>query len=258
MSSTVPQEMQDILRIGRTEPAPASQLLTNRQLRVELTHARWHGQSVTLLGLRDTTVRLLSVVSRAQDFPTHRTAYDWYPTAGRRCQASELDLAALEHLYRLALNGVVTDEYRFGMVEGERKVSGPSLTHAQLLARIAEARECVAAALTSAGAAPPKRWRTVALEPASSAQDKAIVSARLMSLGSPLAGATILFSRAPHLECSATTSSTGLATCKLEDTHGHDGHDDVPGIPTIASYPGDVKPDLIVLPTTSVERREGR
>jgi len=158
-------------------------------------------------------------------------------------------------MYRFAINDVVTDAYRFGAIASGVQDSDPKLTHSQLLARIAKTRECVVDALTTAGAASPKRWQIVSLEAAESAKDRAVVSARLLSPRGPLVSARILFTRAPHLECSSTTDSTGLATCQLEDTHGHDDDDEVQGAPTLASYPGEERPDLVILPTTSVDRR---
>jgi hypothetical protein len=250
--------MQGLLRIGKSQPAPPSQLLTNAHLRVELTNADWRGHKLAMLVLRDpsTTARLLAVVAKAQGSAASPTAYYWYPKASSRCEASEVDLVALEHMYRFAINDVVTDAFRFGAVARGREDSGPKLTHSQLLARIAKTRECVADALTTAGATPPKRWRNVSLEPAEFSRNSAVVSARLLSPRGPLVSATILFTRAPHLECSSTTDSTGLATCQLEDTHGHDDDDEVPGAPTVASYPGEVQSDLVLLPTTSVDRRK--
>jgi len=254
----VPQELQAVLRLGKIQRAPASPLLTDGKLPVDLIDANWRGNHLTLFVQRqsDATDKLLGVVSRSLDSGAIGTAYDWHPVAGSSCQASAVDLAALEHMFRVAINDVVTDPYRFGVVDGRPDDLSFSLTHAQLLERIAKARECVADALTSTGARPPKRWRTVLLEPAEPAKDGTIVSARLRSAGGPMVSATILFTRAPHLECSATTDSNGIAGCKLEDTHGHDDHgDEVSGAPTLASFPGDAKPDFIALPTTIVLRR---
>jgi hypothetical protein len=78
------------------------------------------------------------------------------------------------------------------------------------------------------------------------------VAARLSDVHGPVAGATILFTRESHLECSGTTDSRGVAACVLEDTHGHDDHGEHDDANTIAAYPGDVGPEVIALPTTPV------
>jgi hypothetical protein len=262
-ASAVPQELDSILRTGRTQPAPASALLSEPRLRVELTNADWRGHQLTLLVLRapSAPAALLAMVSRAQGSQTSGASYHWYPTAERSCQASPVDLAALEHLYRFAMNDTLTDEYRFVAIEkNSRSASDPALSHAQLLARIAKERECIADALTSSGTAPPKRWRTVSLDVTEPAGDRNLASARLRDGHGALANATVLFTRAPHLECSGLTDQNGLASCRLEDTHPHSGgddhgdDDDVPGAPTVASYPGEVQADVVVLPTSAVGR----
>jgi hypothetical protein len=261
-ASAVPQELESIVRTGRTQPAPGSALLTQPQLRVELTSADWRGHSLNLLVLRapSAPARLLAMVSRQKASQTSGAFYHWYPTADRPCQASPVDLATLEHVFRFAINDTLTDGFRFVPIEkNSRSAPDPELSHAQLLARIAKERECVADALAAGGAAPPKRWRTVSLEATGPPNDKTLASARLRDGRAPLVNATILFTRAPHLECSGTTDHTGLATCRLEDTHPHGGDDDheddddVPGAPTLATYPGEVAAGVVLLPTSSVD-----
>lgn len=62
----------------------------------------------------------------------------------------------------------------------------------------------------------------------------------------------IYFNRAPHSICAARTRADGLAICRLEDQHGDEGehHDDA--VPVIATYPGSVRADGVLLPTTYV------
>ncbi len=166
-ASAVPQELESILRTGRTQPAPASALLTQAQLRVELTSADWRGHSLNLLVLRapSAPARLLAMVSRQNESQPGGAFYHWYPTEDRRCQASPVDLATLEHVFRSAISDKLTDGFRFVPIEkNSRSAPDPELSHAQLLARIAKERECVADALAAGGDAPAKRWRTVSLE----------------------------------------------------------------------------------------------
>jgi hypothetical protein len=258
---TVTREWHDILKSGESRPAPASPLLTDPKLKFDLVSAAWRGKDLTVLVQRRSasTDSLLGFVSRARKSDDPHAAYHWHPVAARRCQASAVDLAALEHMFRVAINDVVTERYRFAIGDGRQDESDSHLTHAQLLLRIAEERECVAGALTNIESRPLKRWRSVLLEPADTGGHGAVVSARLRSADGPVLSATILFTRAPHLECSASTDSKGVASCRLEDMHGHDDHgDESPGAPTLASCPGEVKSDLIMLPTTLVLPRRLR
>lgn len=254
----VQQDLDGILRVAKAQPAPASALLTDRQVLVDLASANWRGHRLALLVLRDTaaTPRLVAVVSRRHGSPARDASYHWFPATAGNAQPQAIDLAALEHLYRLAENDAPTDTYRFAAAASSGRApgrnSGPALTHAQLLARIAEARERVAGALRLAGTAAPKPWRTVSIELVPQGADRKHVAARLNAAHGPMVGATILFTRAPHLECSATTDRTGLAACRLEDTHGHEDDHEGADAKTIAAFPGDVQSEMVLLPTTSV------
>jgi hypothetical protein len=79
------------------------------------------------------------------------------------------------------------------------------------------------------------------------------VGVRISSDHGPMEGATIFFNRAPHSSCMAQSRETGLATCHLVDQHGddesHSGHDKVP---VLATFPGNVRAERVLLPTTLV------
>jgi hypothetical protein len=252
------QDLPSILRHAKSQPAPASTLLTDGNVQVDLASADWRGNQLAMLVLRDPSAapRILAVVARTQHPPGSDVEYHWFPTTAKGCQPRTLDLAALEHLYRFAVNDAATHSYRFAAIENSAaargRKPGTRLTHAQLLTRIAQARECVAGALRTSGTAAPKPWRMVSIESMRATKDPKHVAARVSDMHGPVAGATILFTREPHLECSGTTDRSGVAACVLEDTHGHDDHGEHEEAKTIAAYPGNVGPQVIMLPTTSV------
>lgn len=71
---------------------------------------------------------------------------------------------------------------------------------------------------------------------------------------------SVTVARGAHLACTAPIEASGLATCKLFDTHGsHDGdaHDHNDG-PTIATYSGHLGEEQILLPTTKLVGAPGR
>lgn len=252
------------LRATDAKLAPSSPLITNSKLRVKLANVEWAGHILTMVVADDTSVgsRLLALVSRREGVSSSDASYHWFPVSDNSSTPHPLDLAALEHLYRFAVNHVATDKFRFRVVKDGRAdgrlQSGEEKTHAQLLAQLASARQCVTDALGATGAEPAKPWRAVSIRSIPTAADKMVVAARVSDVSGQVVGAMISFSRAPHFDCSAKSDSTGLATCRLEDTHGHGedvhGHADHghASANTIATYPGDIRPEVIMLPTTSV------
>jgi hypothetical protein len=252
------------LRVSNAKPAPSSPLITDVRLRVKLANVEWAEHRLTLLIAEDTLVgpRLLALVSRRQGVSSADASYHWFPVSDNSARPHPLDLAALEHLYRFAVSHVATDKFRFpvtrnGRADG-RLESAKEISHALLLAQLATARQCVAVALAATGADPAKPWRTISIDSIPMATDKMVVAARVSDVSGPVAGAMISFSKAPHFDCSAKSDNTGLATCRLEDTHGHvedaHGHEEHghASARTVATYPGDIRTDFIMLPTTSV------
>ena len=139
-------------------------------------------------------------------------------------------VAAIEHLYSMAL---LLDPIA---VEKE----GRSLP--DLLGELAKARN-------SAGAGVP--WRVVSLGPAPSGGGDD-VAARVVDADGPLEGAAVYFHRAPHSGCSAKSDASGVAACRLIDTHGDDDDHDAHAVSVVATYPGDVRSDRVLAPTTRV------
>lgn len=244
------------LRASRATAAQPSALTTDARIRLKTSSADWMGHHLTMIvrahPLED--LRLLALIVSRRGLDSGESSFHWFPGSTTRSEAD--DLAALEHLYAVGLGMSATDAFRFplvqdGRADARREFSKP-LTHADLLAGIATARQCVADALRRDGGASPKRWRSVSLQLSSAATDD-VVTASLLDASGPVVGAVVFFTRAPHLECSAKTDGAGVATCRLEDAHG-DGEHEEKEAPTVASYGGDLQPDSIVLPTTAVQR----
>lgn len=116
-----------------------------------------------------------------------------------------------------------------------------------LLRHVAELR----AASEPAGPPPgPRRWRVVDIVPRLDGNEPLKVSVRIRTHSDPLAGATVVFAREPHLMCTALTDAEGVAACELFDTHGHtEPHDTGPEAPpTIATFSGRVSADELHVP----------
>lgn len=95
-------------------------------------------------------------------------------------------------------------------------------------------------------------WQVVRVEAAPTPSwDADFVSARAIGPDGPMAGVTVYFNRQPHSICAARTGADGVARCRLVDQHG-DEHEHDHGAAVVATYPGDVRADRILLPTTHV------
>ena len=66
-------------------------------------------------------------------------------------------------------------------------------------------------------------------------------------------GASVYFNRAPHSGCSARSLPDGIATCLLVDQHGdEDSHSEDDKVSVLATFPGEVRPERVLLPTTLI------
>lgn len=169
-----------------------------------------------------------------------------------------LDVARDEHLYTLAFRQDADALYCVPSSSGGCE-GGQYVSQGEALQRLASRRECALAALPDSLRAELPRWRTVTLSlgdalPGPSAR----VSARVSDQDVPIAGAQVMFSRLPHSACAATTSADGTATCELADAHGHgDGHPEFDRAPVLVTFPGDLRGNPILLPTTKRTHESG-
>lgn len=130
---------------------------------------------------------------------------------------------------------------------------GARLSHVAVLRELAALRSR-AAESTTGRQIRVTPWRSVSLEPSSVPSANADdVSVKVLDGDRPLPGRTVHFSRAPHAGCSAETGPTGEAGCRLVDQHGeacqHTG-DHTHAV--VVTFPGDLSPERVLLPTTSL------
>lgn len=230
-------------------PVQGSALVTRRDLRFVL--ARWTdaGETTTVLAHQrhGTAPRPVARLIHTIDGDESRIAVQplLEPRAGAAFDA--LSVATLEHLYSTVFQQQPKARFCLGTA---RRICDPAeerMSHAQVLRALANLRASAAARLPSAA-----RWHNIELhaQPARSG-DADVVGVRASSRRGPLQSAVIYFDRAPHSICHAPTDGAGAASCRLEDQHG-DGHAHDHATSVVATFPGDVRAERVLLPTTVV------
>lgn len=224
-------------------PAPRSTLQTQREPAFAV--ARWQqGVQVTTLLARQ----------RAGDspLPVMRLVQEGQGTEGRVSiqhldDAGAADLATLEQVYVLLMRQDPLARYCLGAAAPPCDAAGASMSHARALQVLAAQRERAAADVSTA-----VPWRIVEMHGAQRRPgDPDFVGVGALGPQGPLAQATLYFNRAPHSICAARTAADGQASCRLEDQHGDgDQHDHASAV--VVTYPGEVRPDRVLLPTTYV------
>ena len=169
-------------------------------------------------------------------------------SAAEQSDPPALKVAAFEYLYALAMRREPEATFclAYGMQRCEVANSGHS--HAELLRELAPAR---GHAIERASPSTAVSWHVVAMAPVSVDADR--VGVRITSDRVPMAGATVIFNRAPHSGCVAKSGENGLATCVLVDQHGDDdAHAEHDKARVVATFPGDVRAGRVLVPTTFV------
>lgn len=155
--------------------------------------------------------------------------------------------ATLEQLYAQVLRLEPLARYCVALDAQPCDPAREGVSHAQALQALARARDRLAS--RTEGAVP---WRVVEMiGPAAPPWDPDRVGVRLMAGQQPLEGIAVHFNRAPHSLCVARTRADGTADCRLVDQHGDEHtHDHAQRV--VATFPGDVRTDRVLLPTTHV------
>jgi hypothetical protein len=154
--------------------------------------------------------------------------------------------AALEQLYALVLRQEPMARYCLSSSGQPCNPVRDGVSHAEVLVALADARDN---ADRGPAAAP---WRVVEMTGAHAPpSDADVVGVRATADQVPLEGVAIYFNRAPHSLCTARTRADGVAICRLVDPHG-DEHDHDHAAPVVATFPGDVRTERVLLPTTYV------
>jgi len=164
-----------------------------------------------------------------------------------------LEVLAREQLYALMLRHDA--QGHFCLTTGARPCDAAdhSVSHDELLRELAAERRRAASQTVLPFATVP--WGSVSMSAAAlAASDPDDVAVRVAGDSGPMAGVTVYFNRAPHSSCGAKTGVDGVAACRLVDQHGDEGaHEDEDAYSqVIVTYPGDVRPDRVLLPTTFV------
>jgi hypothetical protein len=231
---------------------PVSTLVSKRDLPFKLAQMQRGPDRVTLLmhqpaGGEPSPVAAIS--SSQSGGKAHVSLQRLATVAGGR-DSADLEVATWEHLYALAI--LQEPEARFCLVYGAQPCDAArdGHSHAELLRELARARQHAVGRARS-GMVP---WRVVSMTPAAmKGADADEVGVRVTSEQGPMGGASVFFNRAPHSSCVARSREDGLATCHLVDQHGHDeSHAEDEHVAVVATFPGDVRVDRVLVPTTLV------
>ena len=232
----------------------ASKLVSRPDLVFKLAELQWESYQVTFL-MHQPSGREPSPVAVMSSFQAGNKAHVWFQRlapSGPDADRSGMDIATIEHLYGWALGQ--NPEARFCLTGFGRSCASvdDDYPHAELLRELSEARQRAMLRVHRSGRNVPWRVVSMASAPPNSGNDDQ-VGVRVLSEGKPMEGARVFFNRAPHSSCSARSSPDGLATCLLVDQHGDDdSHSEDDKASVLATFPGDVRPERVLLPTTLV------
>jgi hypothetical protein len=234
-------------------PVPASTLVSRRDLQFKLGHVQRGACRLTILayqapGAEPSPIAVMS---------TWRSDHGALVSVHRLLQHSagngaDLNVAALEHLYGLAIRQEPEATFRLADSHQACEVGQGSYSHAAFLRELVRQRQ---EAIVEVGPRSTSvAWHVVSMGRAPlNRTDADDVGVRVTSDQGPLEGATIFFNRAPHSGCVAKSRSDGIATCQLVDQHGDDeSHSEDGKVPVVATFPGDVRGGRVLVPTTLV------
>ncbi len=230
-------------------PAQRSTLVTQRDLRFLVAKWQAGATTTTVLALAQdgaTPRPVARLVQVRQDTALHVSVQRLTgPSAATGRDHAEF--AALEQLYSLVLRQEPQARYCLGNGDVPCDAVRDGMAHAQVLQALAELRR--QAVVRATDAVP---WLVVEMQGAAPRSwDADVVGVRAIGPQGPLQDVDIYFNRAPHSICAARTGSDGVATCRLQDTHA-DGHQHDHATTVVATFPGRLRPDTVLLPTTAV------
>jgi hypothetical protein len=230
-------------------PAQRSTLVTRRDLTFLV--AKWQSgeRSTTMLALPQAggAPRAVAQLLEMRQGPETHVSVQRLPEPWTTVDPAGLEIAALEQLYSLVLRQEPQARYCLGRSGQPCNAVRDGVSHAQLLQALAALRE--GAVVRTPDAVP---WRVVEMQGVPHRSwDADVVSVRATGPQGPLEGVAVYFNRAPHSICAGRTGADGVATCRLEDQHA-DGHQHDHATAVVATFPGDVRPDRVLLPSTHV------
>lgn len=221
---------------NRSASVPRSTLVSKPDLQFNLAYARRGDTEVAVLAHHPAAGKPLPVAEILTS-PDGVVSFSLL----LRSAKSDVKVGTIERLYVLALRQ--DPEARFSF--DRRK----QLSHAELLGELVKARARAAQGLKAATVP----WRVVSIAAAPSGNDDDDVAALVKNDQGPMKGVTLYFNRAPHSSCHATTREDGVAKCRLVDQHGdEEAHEDKAAV--VATFPGDVRADRVLVPITAIVR----
>lgn len=233
------------------QPAPLSALSTRRDLR--FVTARWAAGdlTVTVLAHQPDPGATRPVALLRQHRSQAWTSVRRLPLSDGPAPSADLALAVIEQLYAMVFR--LDPLARYCIDPGPDEIpaacqaSGAEASHGRTLQALAALREQAAAHRPAA-----LPWHRVEITPVPwPSPDVDTVGVRVVGPGGSIERKPIHFNRAPHSICIARTDAEGLASCRLEDQHG-DGSQHSHASEVVAIFPGELRPDRVLLPTTLV------
>jgi hypothetical protein len=232
-------------------PAPRSALVSSRDQTFLLAKRQQGAQLTTVLALQRAGAdpQPVARIVRVHQGQELQVSIQRLPLSGSPTEVAIDQLVTLEQLYALVFRQEPEARYCLGSAGQPCNAMRDGVAHAKVLNALAAAREQEALRVPAA-----VLWQVVEISdaPARSA-DADVVSVRLTVDRAPLTGIEVHFDRPPHSICSGRTGGDGMAVCRLVDSYG-DEHDDEQAMPVIVTFPGVVRTDGVLLPTTYVLR----
>jgi hypothetical protein len=235
-------------------PAPRSTLVGRQDIRFLLARERKKEVMTTVLAYQAPGGKPspVAVMSASGADGRSQVSVRRLPLAAPRNEHGDLSVATLEYLYTLVLRQDPEARFCFADIGHDCDAALSGYSHAEMLQQLARSRQQAVAA--RGGASIP--WQRISLTPANMHHaDHDDVFARISGEHGPFEGATIFFNRAPHSSCQAKSNEAGIASCRLVDQHGdEDSHSGQEKAPVLAIFPGDVRADRVLLPTTLMQQ----
>lgn len=245
---------------GHYQPMPRAGLVERTDLQFLVASSPGHTDSRTWLARRapDGRIQPLAWIHTQAGLGERQVSVHLLPEPSVGHERHSLTKATLEQLYALVFR--LPPQASFCLTEGPAPCAsaastphGPSASgqpkHAQaeLLTALAERRAQIAAQVPGS-----RPWQVVTLRPGPGpAWDPDLVSVRAQGAQGPKADLAVYFDRPPHAICMARSGPGGEARCRLQDQHD-DSHLHDHSVPVLATFPGEIHPDRVLLPTTQL------
>jgi hypothetical protein len=249
----VPDSVVDVAGMA-TAPAPRSTLISRADLGFSVARAHRDGAEIRVLVHQPASgvaFPVATIVASNSDAGTYISMQRLRLPPGLD---PDLEVAVLEHLYVLSVEQDARASFCLAPAGPRCDAAKRGESHAQLLGQLVEQRRRALQGLPERRAA---AWDMVSMVTAPTrTRDADEVAVRVSTHDRPLEAANVYFSRAPHSGCVARSNADGVASCRLVDYHGDDGDADEASAPVVATFPGDVERDRVLVPTTYVLSHE--